>query len=142
QADKAKAAHGTAIRILTASADAVPPPQINYELARTYFHLAKLAVEPPGPPVPFGQRGPGEGKGPKGGPKGKGKGDKGPPKGPPDSKKRPWTSGRAEAEQYLSKAVQLLKQLAHDQPTAPAYRHLLALCYREKSALPSGPFPK
>src|SRR5207249_3996262 len=45
-------------------------------------------------------------------------------------------------EQYLAKAVQLLKDLVQEQPAVPAYRHLLALCYREKSTLAPGPFPK
>jgi tetratricopeptide (TPR) repeat protein len=41
--------------------------------------------------------------------------------------------------EYLGKAVVLLNGLLQEQSTVPAYKHLLALCYREKSTL-SVPF--
>src|SRR5262249_7969527 len=46
------------------------------------------------------------------------------------------------AEQYLEKAVGLLESLVQMHPTVPAYRHLLALGYREKASRPWGPFAK
>lgn len=65
-----------------------------------------------------------------------------PPNGPPGAKQpggsSTWTARKKEAEEYLSKAVEILKVLVQDQPAVPAYRHLLALCYREKSKLSIG----
>jgi tetratricopeptide (TPR) repeat protein len=113
---KAKEAHRTAIEVLISPTFSGPaPPQIRYELARTYFHLAKVALEPRenAPPPPK-----------KGG-------------GPPLKK-----PGRAEAEKHLEKAVQLLTGLRKEEPAVPAYRHLLALCHREQSTLVWGPPPR
>jgi serine/threonine protein kinase len=114
QPNKAKEAHLTAIRVLTApSVATAAPAAIRYELARTYFHLAKMARETPGRP------------------------DQKKPSGPP-----PRAASHAEADQYLGKAAGLLKVLMQEESAVPAYRHLLALCYREKSTLTGGPFPK
>jgi serine/threonine protein kinase len=126
QADKAKEAHLTAIRVLTFPSFATAPPAtMRYELARTYFHVGKMARETPGPPEL----------------KKSGR----PPKGQPDAKKSggapTWAAGQAEADQYLGKAVGLLKVLMQEESAVPAYRHLLALCYRERSTLSAGPSP-
>jgi serine/threonine protein kinase len=124
--ERARDAYLTALKILTAaSAGAEPSPAVSYEMARTCLYLGKLARETAPPP---------------GGGKDKGK-DKGKGKGGPGPKGDAGAAARAEAEQYLGKAVESLKRLVKDQPGAPAYRHLLALCLREKSALAPGPGP-
>jgi serine/threonine protein kinase len=122
QPAKAKEGHLTAIQILTSpSLAGAPPVKINYELARTYYHLSKIPPEFRPPPGPKNPGGPGPmpgGKPP--GPKNQG--------GPP-----PWPGGNPEARKYLDKAIELLKDLVKEHPAIPAYRHLLGLCYREKS---------
>jgi serine/threonine protein kinase len=121
QIARAKEAHLTAIQVLTASSfSSSLPATIRYELARTYFHLGKLAHEPQGPVVVKKS----DGKKPEGGKK----------LGPP-----PWVAAQLEAEQYLGKAVGLLGVLVKEEGVVPAYRHLLALCYREKSTVVSWP---
>jgi tetratricopeptide (TPR) repeat protein len=40
---------------------------------------------------------------------------------------------RAEGSSYLKKALSILEALLKEHPNVPAYRHLLALCYREMS---------
>jgi eukaryotic-like serine/threonine-protein kinase len=98
---EAKEVHKNAIQILRFPASThAEPGTITFELARTYFHLAKTALEMPRPP----------------------------------SAKRAQPAVR-EADQNLGKSVRLLQALVEQQPTVPAYRHFLALCYREKSTL-------
>jgi serine/threonine protein kinase len=126
----AKEAHLAAIQVLTAHAFASEPPAtIRYELARTYFRLGKLAreVQLP-PPDPKNPKKSGDSKKPGDSKK---SGDSKKPNGPP-----PWVAAQVESEQYLGKAVQLLRILVKDEAAVvPAYRHLLALCYREKSTV-------
>jgi serine/threonine protein kinase len=124
QPDQAREAHATAISVLSASSFDAPPGPIRYELARTYLHLGRIAREPPPPSGPEPK---------KGGGKQKGKGD------PRKSGGWPGWAGQAEADQYFSKAVQLLRVLEKEDAAVPAYRHLLALCYREKSTVLMGP---
>jgi serine/threonine protein kinase/tetratricopeptide (TPR) repeat protein len=110
QPGKAKEAHLAAIEVLTSPAVAsAPPAQVRYELARTYFYLSKVALEPTHAPPPPGK-----------------------PSGPPL-----WVAAK-EAEQNLARAVGVLDGLLEEHPTVPAYRHLLALCYREKSSRGTG----
>jgi serine/threonine protein kinase len=107
RASEGREAHRTAIQILTApSLISADQGTVAYELARTSFHLAKTALEMSKPAA-----------------------------------KRPFgvaqrDPAKVEAEQDLGKAVQVLRGLVEDEPGVPAYRHLLALCYREKSTLP------
>ena len=49
----------------------------------------------------------------------------------------PGVNGK-ESEQYRHEAVELLKRLVADHPTVPAYRHLLARCYRETPPIWAG----
>lgn len=117
-----------AIQILEAAApDGAQPELIQYELAQTYFLLGTTGprqgkFKGPGPPDD-------KGKGPVGG------NQPGPnPPNPPGDKfggpKSPW-KGRDEGREYLQKAVALLENLVKSKANVPAYRHLLALCYRE-----------
>jgi tetratricopeptide (TPR) repeat protein len=165
QRDKAKQAHKDAARTLTSvPKTAAGTPKISYELARTYYNLGKFPPEK-GPPFtknPFGGPPPGKGsppgpKQPDGPPSDKGpppepKSPDGPPTKPesnpfgpkqpggfPKGGPPPWGAGPDDAGQYLNKAIQLLEGLKADHPTVPAYRHLLALCYREKSTRPVWP---
>jgi serine/threonine protein kinase len=106
--DQSKVAYLTAIGALSPSADSdSPPATIRHELARTYFHLGKLYREPYAVPALGKREGP------------------------------PFEADNATADKYLGKAVGLLNGLVKEQPADPAYRHLLALCYREKGTSPS-----
>lgn len=141
QADKAKEAHQSAIQVLTAaSKDSPASPKISYELARTHFHLSRAVFETLSFPAFKKFGGGGKDKQPGG------KGPGGPPKDKTFSSKNPggphWAAARAESDKHLGKAVQLLKDLVNEQPVVPAYRHLLALCHREKSTRFAGPFGK
>jgi tetratricopeptide (TPR) repeat protein/tRNA A-37 threonylcarbamoyl transferase component Bud32 len=103
--DKARAAQGTAIQVLLAAGlPQGPPAVVRYELAQAHFHLGTMAREQPGPPKDGG------------------------PKKDSSGSNRP-----TDADVDLGKAIGLLKDLVREDVTAPAYRHLLALCYREKS---------
>jgi len=107
--------------------------QTRYELARTCYYLGRRRFpgDRPGPPGPMH----GEGRGPRGG--------RGAPKGfspafgrPGPRMLGPGAMHRGDS-QYLDRAIDLLTKLNERHPSAPHYRHLMALCLRESSI---GPF--
>jgi len=137
----AQTAYQAAISTLDAAlAAGEQPGLLRYELAQSYYLLAKTqprlgplgGKEPGSKGLPKGPAPNGPRKGPKGKPPGQGDpGPDGPPL-PPG----PFMKPRPDSPKYLQKAVQLLEALLANQPNVPAYRHLLALCYRDMSAGP------
>ncbi|MFO0907075.1 MAG: serine/threonine-protein kinase [Isosphaeraceae bacterium] len=104
--------HREAMEVLKAGGvDAESPPQGRYELARTLYFLGRG-----GPPeaVPGQESEEGDPQLPE---------DRGQGSGSP----QPYPTRRANLEQ----AIRILENLVADEPTVPAYRHLLACCYRD-----------
>lgn len=125
QFDEARRSSQMAARILTA---ARATEAIHYELAQTYFLLGSRDHPPPpgrSGPGTKGRRHPKERT--RGGPRESRQSGSPPDHGPG------WKSW-AEGRKYLQQAVGLLEGLRAERPTVPAYRYLLALCYRELAA--------
>ena len=153
QTARARAEHAMALEVLQAcSSGSAVPPAIRYELAHTHYLLGTRERPAPGsePPAPApgpGHRGHGRPPHPGVGPP---PGLPGPPRpgAPPDSRHRvpgedppghgegvgaqPSPEQQAESG-HLKKAIALLAELVQQHPTNPSYRHLLALCHRERS---------
>jgi serine/threonine protein kinase len=137
---EARGVHQAAIRTLDSALAASAEPQlVQYEMAQTYYLLAKsemrMGPRGPGPRGPK-QKGP-DGRRPKpprkekiaGEPNGPGPKSPGPP--PPPA---PFMKPSPQGVKYMQTAVSLLETLLERHANVPAYRHLLALCYREMSA--------
>ncbi len=135
QRDAADKSFQTALRILTAIIDSIEsaPPEVRYELARTYF-LSRPRRSGFGG---SGRRGNGERAGepgpnrPRPGLKERrprpGEKRRGSPERPrPPERDR----GREPIANNLPKAIDILKELVNEYPNAPDYQHLLARCYR------------
>lgn len=142
--EPALSSHLEALEILeSASSEDSRLPEHRYELARTYYLLARRPGEefgatPPGasrPDTPRGNRW----MGIRGGRGGRGAGPEGPgrrrgARAPsPQSERRPGRgpAGTRLARDYLASAVEILEALSEEHPSVPDYGHLLALCYRE-----------
>jgi serine/threonine protein kinase len=134
--EEARSMHERAIQSLTtAPASLADRPECRYELARSYYSLARrdLFLSPGGPPPglpPDGPRPPGD---PGRGPLGRGRDRFGFPGPPPGFRPEPRN------EQAGRKAVVVLEQLVTEYPTVPEYRHLLACCYRDSPPERPGP---
>jgi serine/threonine protein kinase/tetratricopeptide (TPR) repeat protein len=111
QNDQARRAHMEALRALESlPRESSGTPEVRYELARTHYFLAVNAQ-------PLQERPPRPEHGARPNPP--------PPPGPPP---RP-----DDAEGNLEKAVVLFRELATQYPSNPNYRHMLALCFRNRS---------
>ena len=122
--DRSRQAHLEALAILqAASGPAQAPAEVRYELARTYYLLGTRerpdpGSRPGGPPAHH--RGPPPELLWLGPPA---------PDGPPGAKPPKGDDVRGA---YLAKAVDLLTDLVKQHPSDATYRHLLALCYRDR----------
>jgi tetratricopeptide (TPR) repeat protein len=167
--EEAHAGYQSALELLEPkAAEEALPAQYRYELARTYYNLAMnrgprpdgtpdAEREPPpdgdphSPPdrpgsPPPGPR-PGGARLPDVGPMPPHHGQHHPQRlGDPLGHPRGGRRGhghvgyQAQRDAYLARAVALLEELRREDPSAPAYRHLLALCYRD--SLPWRPFDR
>jgi tetratricopeptide (TPR) repeat protein len=158
--EEARQANQQALAILTAiPSDVVAQPAVRFELARTYYFLGMRLPPDPGlmPPGPLGHGG-GHGDGPGGGhgadhgpghgpDPGEGFGTDKPQHplpfpisllypGPAERGERPEGPPFARQPVHLDTAVTILKDLVQRQPANPEYRHLLALCLRERFSPP------
>ena len=132
-----------ALQILTGIIDsaAPAPPEVRYELARTYF-LSRPRRSGFSNSGRRGQRSGGQGRDAVGSAGGRSDPDKGERRaeageGPPSSnqqKGRPrlpqGANGRRQVVNNLPKAIDILKELVDEYPIVPDYQHLLARCYR------------
>ena len=129
QPEEARQAHAAALAILTAAAEDQPSAEVRCELARTHYCLAlKSPPDPRARPRDLRPEAPGRPDGPPWRP--------GRP-GPRPFRDRPGPDESAEDRDrmgHLAKAIELLSVLVHQGPTNPSYRHLLALCHRQRFA--------
>ncbi len=151
--DEGFAAHRKALSLLEKSAtEADRTFETRFELARTFYYLGSeisrdLDMVPPGPPPGSprggpGQRGPGPGRfRPPPSPSGDRSFRPPPRRNGPGKQAGPAREGRPRApadqrpdrKQCLDKAIALLDDLIAESPSDPACRHLLGLCYRDRS---------
>ena len=147
QLDAARESHAHARDLLEsiASASLQAPPEVRYELARTYYLDRKYRTQPAaGPPSnrppkegagrrPRADRPPESGRHKQNGPveTGRRKPDEVWESSPRKQKDSSDAGRREQDESNLQKAVVLLEQLVAQYPFIPDYRHLLARCYRD-----------
>ena len=135
--DDAHASYLTALNMLQSEATAArSPSELRFELARTYFLLAKREPPAPGVGPPGPDRGPRRGRPPprRAGPRHKGPRFGGQPPQRPDFERRPPGPPRGPGgdSSYFDQAITLLTNLDKNDSNQPEHRYLLALCYRER----------
>jgi len=135
QYDEARTAFDNARAILEPVATKTSPPEVRYELARSFY----LRVHRFYGPGPSQGRGFGTSNGKRGGPRGDGKG--GPPSRVgagfrPGEGARPGSNSRRDGDfgresENIERAIALLEELTTEYQV-PDYQQLLALCYAER----------
>jgi|HubBroStandDraft_6_1064221.scaffolds.fasta_scaffold24982_3 serine/threonine protein kinase len=137
--DKSQHEHRLALSVLQGTqsqADAnTSPPEMRFELARTYYLLGRSPDRSANPGVPDRDHRPPPPD------------DQPPPgSGPPfnDRAEQPADGPRPNPghPEELHRAIGLLDSLVKEDPKNPGYRYLLAQCYREEAKAEAGPLPQ
>jgi eukaryotic-like serine/threonine-protein kinase len=134
--EKSRNEHRLALSVLQGMhlrADAnTSPPEMRFELSRTYFLLGRSPDRSANPGIPDRDHRPPP--------------DDQPPSGPPFNDRAEPPAGGPRPNpghpEELHRAIGLLDSLAKEEPKNPGYRYLLAQCYREEAKAEDGPLPQ